>query len=232
LAPNIGSSPKKVSLVALVLGLEETRRGVKALLCGRESGILPGGRKRTVMEEKRSRNKSRDLRLYLASKPLLLVDVFGSLVALTGLVLLLTQGFFWQPLLVGCLLLCCSGIVFWYALWLRRTPVFLANVQGIHTRYLALRVSIPWEEIIAVSAAGDLLIKKRLDTRPPHTIVILQGSVPLPAEQVLALLQERFHEQFARYGISVQHGPEDTSSSVSSAQVRERSGPAKDVQPQ
>lgn len=164
------------------------------------------------MKKEPSRN---ELRLYLPRKPLLLVDLFGSLVALTGLLLLLTQGFFWQPLVASSLLLCLSGIVFWYSLWLRRTPVFLANTQGIHARYLALRVSIPWEEITMVSAVGDLLIQQRSDTRLPRTTVILQGSMSLPADRVAALLQECFHEQFVRYGISVEPRPEDVEPSAS-----------------
>lgn len=161
------------------------------------------------MTQKRSSKRNQDLWLYLPRQPLYLVEIFGLCLALTGGLLLFTQNGAWQPMLAGSLLLCFSAIAFWYALWLRRNPVFVINAQGIRTRYLALRVSIPWEEIAEISAAGDLLITKRSDAHPPHTIVILQGSIPLLADHVLALLQERFHEQFARYGICVQHGSEN-----------------------
>jgi hypothetical protein len=62
--------------------------------------------------------------------------------------------------------------------------------------------------------------------------MILQGSVPIPAEHVLAPLQEHFHEQFVHYGIIVQHEAETTKIYFHSKHARDGSGPAKDVQPQ
>jgi hypothetical protein len=104
----------------------------------------------------------------------------------------------------GIFVLGLAGIVFGYAVWLWHNPVFLATAEGIRTRYLALRVHVTWKEIAALSASGDVLIRKCPGTSEPQEICVLQGSLPLPAEHLLRQLQQQFHPQIVQYRISIQ----------------------------
>jgi len=115
----------------------------------------------------------------------------------------------WVQLVAGGLSLGLGILVFSYFVWLQRTPVFLANTEGIRTRYLALHVKITWEEIAALSTpGGGLLIKKRAGTSQPQEIFVLEGSLSIPAQQLLIQLQEHFHAQLMQYNIFVQDGIE------------------------
>jgi len=169
----------------------------------------------------------REISLYMPKKPLLLVVVFGSLLALLGVLLVFTSNGMWAQLFAGSLLLGLAVIVFCYFIWLRRNPVFLAGSEGIRTRYLALHVRVKWEEIAAIlSTPGSLLIRKHLSTSEPREVFVLQGSLPISIEQLLLQLQHQFRHQLVQYGILIrseigseenqlaQHNADDESLSV------------------
>ncbi len=146
----------------------------------------------------------REIGLYMPKKPLLLVVVFGSLLALLGGLLVLTSSGMWAQLFSGSLSLGLAVIVFCYFVWLRRNPVFLASTEGIRTRYLALHVRVAWEEIAAIiSSPGGLLIRKHPGTSEPREVFVLQGSLPISVEQLILQLQQQFRHQLMHYGILV-----------------------------
>lgn len=162
-------------------------------------------RRPTLATENDRESAIHTIAVYMPGKPLLLVVVFGSLLALLGIILSLTWSGMWVQLVAGGLLLALGILVFSYFVWLQRTPVFLANMEGIRTRYLALHVKITWEEIAAFSApGGGLLIKKRADTSQPQEVFVLEGSLSVSAQQLLIHLQEHFHTQLVQYNIFVQ----------------------------
>lgn len=130
--------------------------------------------------------------------------IFGTLLALLGVLLVFPSSGSEVQLFAGILVFGLAGIVFWSIAWLWRNPVFLANAEGIRTRYLALHVRVAWEEIATLSASDDLLIRKRPGTSEPQEIVVLQGSLPLSAEQQLLQLQQQFHTQIVHHRIGIQ----------------------------
>lgn len=162
------------------------------------------GRRQALTTENSQEPVLHEIGLHLPGKPLLLVVIFGSLLAFLGALLVLTSSGIGVQLFAGTLLLGLAGIVFCYVVWLWRNPVFLANAEGIHTRYLALHVKVTWEEIATLSASGGLLIRKRSGASEPQEIFVLQGSLPLSAEQLLLQLQQQFHPQLSQYRIRVQ----------------------------
>lgn len=145
-----------------------------------------------------------EIRLHLPGKPLLLVVIFGTLLALLGTLLMLPSSGPRVQFFAGIFVLGLAGIVFGYVAWLWRNPVFMANAEGIQTRYLALHVRVTWEEIATLSASGGLLIRKRPGTSEPQEILVLQGSLPFSAERLLLQLQQQFHTQIVHHRICIQ----------------------------
>jgi hypothetical protein len=158
----------------------------------------------TLTTENSRKAVMHEIGLYMPGKPLLLVVVFGSLLALLGVLLVLTSSGMWVQLFAGSLALGLAVIVFCYFVWLWRNPVFLVNTEGVRTRYLALHIRVAWEEIAAIlSAPGGLLIRKRPEASGPQEIFVLQGSLPISAEQLVLQLQHQFRHQLEQYGILV-----------------------------
>ena len=110
----------------------------------------------------------------------------------------------WAQSFAGSLSLGFAVIVFCYFVWLRRNPIFLANTEGIRTRYLALHVRVAWEEIAAIlSTPSGLLIRKHPDASEPQEVFVLQGSLPISVEQLVLQLQQQFRHQLMHYRILV-----------------------------
>ena len=112
-------------------------------------------------------------------------------------------------------------------------PILVINAEGIYSQAPFLKAHVKWEEIdsiyrinaknksvLAVDASptGLLTISSRqgghipkgIDiTVPQMTLGIPSTNLPLPVEQLLSLIRERFSDQLGRYKIDLDDGYEE-----------------------
>ena len=174
--------------------------------------------------------EKQDIILYVPRSNLVTAVLFGLMCLLIGFTTPFLAG--WNlPALLFSLLFITGGIWFGpvHAWKLLHQPVFIVNAEGIHSQYPTLSIAIKWDEIDAIyrlsrrnrsafgvdmSPAGLVAffarqgkpIPRGMDiTRPQEALLILSTNLPIPVDELLAQIRERFAAQLERYHIDIDY---------------------------
>jgi hypothetical protein len=178
--------------------------------------------------------ESQDIILY-APKSNLLPSAFMGIFLPVGLALPFFAGWQWLTLLLGFLFII-TGI--WAGLveiWkMLHNPVLVINTEGIYSPVLSQKARIKWEEmafiyfftqgnkvvfavdasptgLIALSSRTGWNIPHGMDITVPQEVLSMPSTnLPIPDDQILVLIHERFSAELERYSISLEDGYEES----------------------
>jgi hypothetical protein len=171
--------------------------------------------------------ESQDIILYVPKSNVFTAALVGLFLPL-GCILPFLVGWQLPVLVVSLFFIFVGGGLGSFVLWkMVHDPILIINSEGISSRTSFL---IKWEEIDSIyslhgrsriafaldaSPAGlppffsrrGMQIPKRMDvTVPQQALVIRSTNLPLPVDQLLRLIRERFSPQLERYEIFVDDG--------------------------
>jgi hypothetical protein len=174
--------------------------------------------------------QDQDIIVYASRSDILTGILIGVFCLLLGIVILFLGK--WQfPALGASLVFIIGSVLSWIFAWkMVHHPLFIINAEGIRSLHPMLRIDIKWEEIdaiyrintrTAIVFAVDLSstglnaffarkgkrIPWRLDTTVPQLALgIRQSNLPLPVDQLLTQIHERFSAQIEHYHIYLDGG--------------------------